>query len=88
MKLIAILVLVISTFSGPAIAQDRCARLWFERNAVYKDAGYCFKTSRAISAFGNAGCSFDAIEDVPLSARQREYVARIQAEERNFHCPR
>ena len=34
-----------------------CLDLWVERNSYYKDAGYCFKTSRAISYFGNAGCS-------------------------------
>ncbi|HRY02252.1 MAG TPA: YARHG domain-containing protein, partial [Beijerinckiaceae bacterium] len=27
----------------PAYAQS-CGELWYERNAIYKDAGYCFKT--------------------------------------------
>ena len=37
--------------AGPALA-DSCDRLWFERNEMYADAGYCFKTPRARAAFG------------------------------------
>jgi hypothetical protein len=29
-----------------------CDELWYERNAIYADAGYCFKTQRARSVFG------------------------------------
>ena len=32
-----------------------CNGLWRERNRVYAANGYCFKTARAISAFGR-GC--------------------------------
>jgi len=32
-----------------------CAELWHERNAIFADAGMCFKGARAIKAFG-AGC--------------------------------
>jgi hypothetical protein len=71
---------------GSAIAGDVCGELWYERNQIYKDGGYCFKTSDAIRAFGNAGCSFDDVEDVPLSARQRRAVQRILAAERRNGC--
>lgn len=71
---------------APSLAQASCGSLWSERNQIYKDAGYCFKTARAIRAFGNAGCSFDDINDVPLSARQRAAVRDIVAEERRRGC--
>jgi hypothetical protein len=29
-----------------------CSGLWQERNRVYAEAGYCFKTERAIRVFG------------------------------------
>lgn len=29
-----------------------CGGLWYARNAIYAEAGYCFKTRRAISVFG------------------------------------
>ena len=70
----------------PGLAQASCSSLWSERNQIYKDAGYCFKTSRAIRAFGNSGCSFDDINDVPLSARQRAIVRDIVAQERRMGC--
>jgi hypothetical protein len=46
-------------FSGAAMAQSyrsmSCDQLWYARNAIFADAGYCFKTKRAIRAFGR-GC--------------------------------
>lgn len=73
--------------SGGAVAQARtCEDAWYQRNAIYKEAGYCFKTGRAISAFGNAGCSYDTVEDVPLSARQRAIVADLRTFERMRGC--
>lgn len=45
-------------FSGSALAQSYrymdCDELWYERNAIYADAGYCFETERAIDEFGEA----------------------------------
>lgn len=63
-----------------------CDGLWTERNAIFKAAGYCFRSPRGIWTFGNAGCRFDDEADVPLSARERERVARIRATERRFGC--
>jgi len=75
----------------PAQAQAQaqsCEELWYRRNSLYKQAGYCFRTARAIRTFGNAGCQYDSEADVPLSARQRAIVARIAQEERDLGCPR
>lgn len=33
-----------------------CDDLWYFRNQIFSEAGYCFKTDRAIHAFGNDGC--------------------------------
>ena len=42
--------------AGGAAAQDAsamsCGELWYARNAIYAEAGYCFRTGRAISVFG------------------------------------
>lgn len=74
--------------ASPALAAFPCDELWAERNAVYAEAGYCFKTARAIQEFGNAGCRYDNLADVPLSARDRAKVADIVAQERVNRCPR
>jgi hypothetical protein len=72
--------------SAPATAQS-CDQLWLERNAIFKEAGYCFKTPRAIRRFGNAGCQYDSEYDVPLSARQRQTVNGIKRAEQQYGCP-
>ena len=70
----------------PAGAQDACQNLWVERNSIYKAAGYCFKTARAIRYFGNAGCAYDNERELPLSRGEQARVARIIAEERANGC--
>jgi hypothetical protein len=45
-------VLLCSLGSRPAHA-DVCFDLWVQRNSIYKAYGYCFKTPKAISYFGN-----------------------------------
>ena len=73
--------------STPSAAQDRtCADLWYRRNAEYKAAGYCFRTPDGIRAFGNAGCAYDDVAEVPLSRGQRATVAAIVARERELGC--
>lgn len=81
------LVLPLLATVTPAVAQS-CEDLWYQRNEIYKAQGYCFRTQRGISAFGNAGCQYDNVEDVPLSANQRRVIADIQRVERTRGCPR
>jgi YARHG domain len=69
-----------------AQAGDICGDLWVQRNQIYKNGGYCFKTTDAIRYFGNAGCEYDSVEDVPLSARERRAVSRIVRQERRNRC--
>jgi hypothetical protein len=76
------------SLATPAFAAFPCDEFWGERNAIYKDAGYCFQTPRAIRAFGNADCKYDNITDVPLSARNRSDIGEITRQERANNCPR
>ena len=78
--------LLLSIMASPALAAFPCDELWGERNAIYKDAGYCFRTERAIRAFGNAGCKYDELADVPLSARDRAEIDSIRSMERTMRC--
>jgi hypothetical protein len=77
----------VAGLSMPAQAQS-CGDLWYSRNEIYKAQGYCFKTARAIRAFGNAGCQYDNLEDVPLSRAQQRVIADIVRDERAIGCPR
>jgi hypothetical protein len=40
--------------SAQGYASLSCGQLWQERNEIFADYGYCFKTPQAISAFGRA----------------------------------
>jgi hypothetical protein len=71
--------------ASASLAQAQtCTQLWTEGNQYYKDAGYCFKTARAIRYFGNAGCTFDNEVDVPLTPGAR--IAQINRLERTYGC--
>jgi hypothetical protein len=72
-------------FISAASAQS-CQELWVERNAYYKDAGYCFKTPRAISYFGNEGCMYDNEARLPLPRGVRARIAEITWLERRNGC--
>jgi hypothetical protein len=63
-----------------------CQELWVERNQYYKDAGYCFRTQRAIKYFGNAGCRYDDEGSVPLPRGVRNRIGEISRAERNLGC--
>ncbi len=85
------LMLVSLATATPTLAADdyfdwSCNDLYEARNGIYKDGGYCFKTKRAIKKFGNAGCSYDDVGDVPLSSNQRKVIKRIVAAEKSKGC--
>lgn len=88
----ALLAVSATTTISPARAGDiqgdayDCGELWVMRNTIYKEAGYCFRSSKAISQFGNAGCRYDAIADVPLSDTQRLIVRDIRRSEKRQRC--
>jgi hypothetical protein len=63
-----------------------CQELWVERNSYYKDAGYCFKTQRAISYFGNGGCQYDNEASLRLPRRIQGRIAEIVSLERRNGC--
>lgn len=63
-----------------------CQDLWVERNGYFKEAGYCFKTARAISFFGNAGCMYDDMSAVPLPRHVRARIEEIKWMERSRGC--
>ena len=63
-----------------------CQQLWVERNSYYKAQGYCFKTSRAIAFFGNAGCMYERDEALQFSPAEQKQIADIMREERRNGC--
>ena len=50
----AAVVLAAAPVSAQSYREMSCDELWYERNAIYADNGYCFKTDAAIRVFGEA----------------------------------
>lgn len=63
-------------------AQLSCGQLWYERNKIMANHGYCFKTSRAINTFGRA--CFPPYGKLPSNFRS--VVNEIRGWERRRGC--
>ncbi len=63
-----------------------CENLWFVRNRIFDENGYCFKTERAQEMFDNSDCLVDDQEQVKLSAIERQNVEAIVMAEREIGC--
>lgn len=88
----AVLALTPLALTLPAAAGDvqgdayDCQELWVMRNQIYKDAGYCFTTPRAITYFGIGGCVYDSEASVPLTQSERSTVNAIRQSEARQSC--
>ena len=67
---------------GQSLRGLSCDELWYARNAIFADKGYCFKTRRARSVFG-AAC-FPPYGR--LSGAEQRQVDRIRNRERQLGC--
>jgi hypothetical protein len=85
-SLLAAATVLVGIFGASYARAQSCQQLWVERNSYYKRAGYCFKTARAISYFGNAGCRYDNEASVPLSPGARARIDEITRIERRYGC--
>ncbi len=73
--------------AAPAQAQSRyagmsCSQLWYARNLIYANRGYCFQTQRAIRAFGTR--CYPPYGRLTQAEQRR--VAEIQRWERRRGC--
>ena len=79
---------VAATSGAPtADAQGSCHSLWVERNSYYKQAGYCFRTERAIAYFGNGGCYIYNEGQIRFSPGVWARILEIRRLEQAMGCP-
>ena len=85
MRLIAALTLAIGSLVAlPSVAMAAsCYDLWYARNAIYDDNGYCFSTDLGQEVFDNSDCW---TKHPHLSKKEQAEVADIQALEKAKHC--
>jgi YARHG domain len=68
----------------PSVAMaSSCYDLWYARNAIYDDNGYCFSTDLGMETFDNDDCW---TTHPHLSKWEQKQVAQIQYQERIKHC--
>ena len=85
MKLIATAVLAAASLVAlPSAAMAAsCYDLWYARNEIYYENGYCFVTDLAISTFGNDDCY---TKHPHFTHKEQVMIDVIAAEEKGRHC--
>ena len=73
-------------FSNADLRGLSCQNLFFLRNSIYAENGYCFRKAEYRALFANRNCRFDSSGDVPLNRTERGNVLAIVAIEREKGC--
>ncbi len=60
-----------------------CLDLWYARNAIYDDNGFCFKTDLALEYFDNSDCW---TRNPHFSKSEQKAINAIVAEEKRRGC--
>ena len=79
---------VAATWEVSAASAQDCGALWVERNTYYKQAGYCFRTRRAIQSFGNASCCIHDEARIRFAPHIRRRIDELLQLEWVLGCPR
>ncbi|MEF3045848.1 caspase family protein [Pseudotabrizicola sp. L79] len=66
-----------------AVGGDICSQLWYARNLIFHQKGYCFTSAQAKSVFDTSQCS---TSNPVLSASESAEVDRIKALEKANGC--
>jgi hypothetical protein len=84
MRSLAIVALALATcaIASPALSAS-CYDLWFQRNVIFDNNGFCFTTSLGRRVFDNSDCYTSNPE---LSSGERRRVAQIRRQERRQGC--
>ena len=73
-------------FRQSDLRQLSCENLWYVRNRIYDENGFCFKTARARSQFDNSDCWVNDQANVKLSQVERHNVNEIVEAESENGC--
>ena len=69
--------------SGSVANAASCYDLWYERNQIYAENGFCFSTSLGKRVFANYSCW---TRNPDLAGWEQQRVAQIRAEEKRRGC--
>jgi hypothetical protein len=78
----ALVTLGFVTVAAPAMAAN-CYDMWYERNSIYNDNGYCFKTRLGKQTFDNSDCY---TRSPSFSSWEQDRIDWLSRQERRKHC--
>ena len=73
----------LAVLASPALADDICHDLWYTRNAIMDQAGYCFGSVLGQAVFGTGPCTG---KSVALSPADSRIVAQLRRAEKRIGC--
>ena len=84
MRLMTGVLTVSALLLGAGMAQAAsCYDLWYERNLIYAENGYCFSSNLGRRTFAGYACW---TKNPALTEWQQRRVAQIRAEEKRRRC--
>lgn len=78
----------LETFTPDDLRGLSCQNLWFVRNSIYNDNGYCFRTQVAIAEFDNSDCTVQDAARVLFNQHESANISRIVDVEKEKGCRR
>jgi hypothetical protein len=63
--LVSLMACAIPVVTASEAQAQSCGELWYRRNSLYKQAGYCFKTARAIRTSPDARMTASTMSPCP-----------------------
>ncbi len=76
----------IETFSRDDLRGLSCQNLWYVRNSIYNDNGYCFKTQAAKAEFDNSDCYVQDTGKLRFNRHEQANIDRIVRIEKEKGC--
>ena len=73
-------------FKKADLKELSCENLWYVRNRIFFENGYCFQTARGKAMFDNSSCVHKNQSKVPMNSIERANVAAIKSVEAAKGC--
>ncbi|EIC21915.1 YARHG domain-containing protein [Thiorhodovibrio frisius] len=74
---------ILATSAAAPVMAQSCMDLWYQRNLIYAQNGYCFSTSLGKRQFAEYKCW---TKNPDLTQQEQKRVDSIRAEERRRGC--
>jgi len=74
------------TFAREELRTLSCQNLWYVRNSIYNDNGYCFKTKAAKAEFDNSDCFVNDTAKLRFNKHEQANIDGIVRVEKEKGC--